>query len=205
MSHKYKFTTCGFIFTERLPLSDPADYLDFAHKTWDHGDGYLPDSRPDGASDSARQTSVVTYDTLKKRLNYLHGIDKVSYRKIALLDEFYGVPAGTLCDMAKGKEPRSPHLRARLGLPALVSLPPCPKCGEVHLAKTCPAARKKAARMKHICDNCFNWLDRRIEYPTREEGYCKSGDVMNATGCDDHLYPDHDFGCRFWQRKEGAE
>ena len=36
----------------------------------------------------------------------------------------------------RGYEPRDPHLRARLGLPALVSVAPCEKCGEPIPPKT---------------------------------------------------------------------
>lgn len=34
-------------------------------------------------------------------------------------------------------EPKDPHLRHKLGLPALIPAPACLKCGEVHVAKRC--------------------------------------------------------------------
>lgn len=45
-------------------------------------------------------------------------------------------------------EPKDPHIRYLLGLPALVPAPVCPECGEIHLAKRCP----KRARPKRVQD-----------------------------------------------------
>ena len=49
----------------------------------------------------------------------------------------YGVSVGAVYRLAVlGKEPRDNAIRARLGLPRLVPVPVCPKCGVVH-SKTC--------------------------------------------------------------------
>lgn len=44
-------------------------------------------------------------------------------------------------------EPKDPHIRAQLGLPALVPAPACPKCGEVHVSKRCTKSSKPARRL----------------------------------------------------------
>jgi len=63
----------------------------------------------------------------------------------------------------KNYEPKDPHLRHKLGLPALIPAPACRECGEVHVAKRCP--RKPEA--KHWRD----WPDERIRWAleNREE------------------------------------
>jgi hypothetical protein len=48
-------------------------------------------------------------------LNYLHGTQHLPFRKIALLGEFEGIPAGTLCAIAKGEKVPD-KWRRRLGL-----------------------------------------------------------------------------------------
>lgn len=59
---------------------------------------------------------VRSRDTLAAELNALHRAG-ITWRQIAALARFCGVPAGTLCAIAKGYEPKSPDLRAKLGLP----------------------------------------------------------------------------------------
>ncbi len=46
----------------------------------------------------------------------------------------------------RGYEPKDPHLRAKLNLPALAPAPVCIKCGEVHTAKRCTKNRKPPTR-----------------------------------------------------------
>lgn len=41
-----------------------------------------------------------------------------------------------------GYNPRSPTVRAKLGLPSIVPTPACPNCGQVHVAKRCPHLRR---------------------------------------------------------------
>ena len=59
---------------------------------------------------------VRTLDTAQERLNYLHGTIGLTWREIANLDDYRGIPAGTLCSIAHGAEPKRKH-RAQLGLP----------------------------------------------------------------------------------------
>lgn len=67
----------------------------------------------------------------------------VSWRKIGLE---YGITGGMAYRIAHGYEPREAHIRHTLHLPALVEVAPCPKCGEIHLRRTCPTTAKKRAR-----------------------------------------------------------
>jgi hypothetical protein len=58
---------------------------------------------------------VRTPDAVVARLIYLNGIGDYTFRKIARLDEFSPIPAGTLCAIAKGY-PVPKKWRPRLGL-----------------------------------------------------------------------------------------
>ncbi len=40
-------------------------------------------------------------------------------------------------------EPRDPHIRAALNLPALAPAPVCPRCGMVHVAKRCMSQQER--------------------------------------------------------------
>lgn len=64
----------------------------------------------------ARQTRVQQLDGVQERLIALHGT-LGSWRRVAA--RFPGVPPGTLCAVAHGREPRKPEIRAALGLPPL--------------------------------------------------------------------------------------
>ena len=59
-------------------------------------------------------------DIARERLNEHHDIEKLSWRKIAALRPYRGIPAGTLCSIAKGREPKKPIYRSKLGLPAVI-------------------------------------------------------------------------------------
>lgn len=60
-------------------------------------------------------------DAIRKRLNQLHDEDHLSWRKIAEMPEFEGVPAGTLCSFAKGNyTPKNNEIRKILGLSEIV-------------------------------------------------------------------------------------
>lgn len=58
------------------------------------------------------------FDILQERLLYLHDTQHIKWREMPLLSGFEGIPWGTLWDVAHGREPSNPILRARLGLPA---------------------------------------------------------------------------------------
>jgi very-short-patch-repair endonuclease len=88
------------------------------------------------------KTPVQTLDKLQERLNTIHDTHGLSWRAIAQIPEFAGIPAGTLCAIAKGRDPKDAHERLLLRLPALAPAPVCPKCGVPHVTKRCTAGRK---------------------------------------------------------------
>lgn len=99
---------------------------------------------------------VQTLDKLKARLDALHGTG-LTWRQIAT--KFDGVPAGTLCAISKGREPRKASVRAALGLPVLLPAPAC-ACGEVHVRRgRCPNAPRPAALARYAA--AIDWLARR--------------------------------------------
>lgn len=77
---------------------------------------------------------VQTLDKLKARLVSARATG-MHWRQIA--EFFPGVPAGTLCAIAKGRDPKSPAIRAALGLPAYQAAEVCPVHGVVHQGR-CP-------------------------------------------------------------------
>lgn len=64
---------------------------------------------------------VTKRDTPQERLKYLHDTDGLSWREISNLDDFAGIPAGTLCRIAGGWEPAKKY-RAQLGLAPTVEV-----------------------------------------------------------------------------------
>jgi hypothetical protein len=71
-----------------------------------------------GDSNSRNKTGETR--SARERLNLLHD-EGMSWRQIAALPEFEGIPAGTLCSIAKGDfEPRANEVRRRLGLTEIV-------------------------------------------------------------------------------------
>ena len=65
-----------------------------------------------------------------------------NWRKTA--DEF-GLSSGMAYRIAvDGYEPKDPHIRHQLKLPALVPAPVCHSCGEIHISNRCPYRRKYA-------------------------------------------------------------
>lgn len=84
-------------------------------------------SRPKG--------SVQTLYALRSRLVSARATG-MTWRAIAA--HFPGVPAATLCAIAKhGRDPKSPRIRAALGLPTYADAPVCPVHGVVHAGR-CP-------------------------------------------------------------------
>lgn len=71
--------------------------------------------------------AVQSLDTVRERLNHLHDTVGLSWRKIAALDEFtnkdgVGIPPGTLCAIAKGREPKKNEHRRILGLREIIEI-----------------------------------------------------------------------------------
>jgi hypothetical protein len=61
-----------------------------------------------------------TFKRLVDKLISLH-LKYKSWRKIAALPEFEGIPPGTLCSISKGDyEPKDNEIRKRLGLPIII-------------------------------------------------------------------------------------
>lgn len=55
-------------------------------------------------------------DTPAQRLNCLHDKEGMTWRKIAAMKEYRGIPAGSLCSFAKGNwEPKDLITRRKLG------------------------------------------------------------------------------------------
>ena len=61
-------------------------------------------------------------DIVRDRLNELHSIEGNTWRKIALLDEYRGIPPGSLCSYAKGRPITNPKHRRILGLSQIVEI-----------------------------------------------------------------------------------
>ena len=59
---------------------------------------------------------VQPLDAVRKRLITLNDGIGLSWREIAKMDDFKGIPPGTLCAIAKGREPMKPEHRRILNL-----------------------------------------------------------------------------------------
>jgi hypothetical protein len=56
---------------------------------------------------------------MRERLNKLHNEDELSWRKIAKMEEYKGIPAGSLCSYAGGWEPKTEKARRMFNLPVV--------------------------------------------------------------------------------------
>jgi len=61
-------------------------------------------------------------DAARVRLNELHSMNGNTWRTIAALDDYRGIPPGSLCSYAKGREPKNPKHRRILGLSQIVEI-----------------------------------------------------------------------------------
>ena len=72
---------------------------------------------------------------------------KNAYRRLGgwrLVGRAYGISAGMAYRIAKQRyEPKDPHIRVRLGLPARVEVSACPHCGDVHIKRGCSLVRPR--------------------------------------------------------------
>ena len=72
----------------------------------------------------------------------------------------YGISGGMAYRIAvDGYEPKDPHIRFTLCLPALIPAPACPRCGIVHVSR-CTANRKP----RHDWRKDSDWLARLVEW-----------------------------------------
>ena len=72
------------------------------------------------ASANESRAGVQSLDSIRERLKHLHDTQALSWRKIAALDDYRGIPAGSLCSIAGGREPKSLDHRRILGLPLVM-------------------------------------------------------------------------------------
>jgi hypothetical protein len=86
------------------------------------------------------QNSVQSLDIVREHLVSIRGTNMTPWREIAQMPEYQGIPAGTLCAIAKGREPKCAKVRKILGLPILAPAPVCPTCGIPH-TKRCPVRK----------------------------------------------------------------
>lgn len=102
---------------------------------------------------------VRTPDIVSKALFELNRYQHLSWRKIALLDDYSGIPPGTLSSIAKGYPvPRKWY--ARLGIREMKPAPVCLQCGQVHVTKRCTA---KPRRYRDLLDMPRGELRRRLD------------------------------------------
>lgn len=63
----------------------------------------------------------------------------------------FGLTSGTAFRIAeRNYEPKDPHIRHALGLPALLPAPACPRCGSVHVSKRCTRLIRERRRLIDI-------------------------------------------------------
>ncbi len=102
------------------------------------------------------KSGVRNPDIVCERLNYLHTVDCMPWRKIASLDEYKGIPAGTLSSIARGYPIPHKWLR-RLGLPETKPAPVCRHCGEVHVSSRCPHRRRPYRTISEMPTEVLKW------------------------------------------------
>ncbi len=88
---------------------------------------------------------VQTLDKVKDELTTLKKAKGLRWSDISQKPEYVGIPAGTLCSIAKGRDPKNPYYRAILHLSVLVPTPVCPIHGVVHPGE-CPKEKKPAKK-----------------------------------------------------------
>lgn len=89
---------------------------------------------------------VQTLDKARRSLKRAHK----QFGTWRAVGKHFGIPAGTACSVAKGRDPQTPAIRKALGLPVLHLAPACPACGVVHVSKRCPAKRKTKGSGKRV-------------------------------------------------------
>ena len=93
--------------------------------------------------------NVQSLDMVRDELIRLNTVEHLSWRKIACLERFSGITAGTLCAISKGREPRNMEHRRILRMPTLELAPVCNKCGEVHVTKRCTNGKHGSRPTQH--------------------------------------------------------
>lgn len=70
-----------------------------------------------------------------------------TYQSWRAVSKILGLPAGTLCAIAKGREPKKAEHRLALGLPVLAPAPICPACKVVHVGRCKAQAKRRRNRL----------------------------------------------------------
>jgi hypothetical protein len=104
---------------------------------------------------------TISIDLLAKKMRSEHKrLD--SWRETG---KAFRISGGMAYRIAKEKyEPKNPHIRHVLGLPALIPAPACPVCGDVHVSKRCPKIRKPPKRWSDCPVEHLRWaIENRVE------------------------------------------
>lgn len=105
----------------------------------------------------------MTFDTVRRKIQKAYQ-KRHNWQKVG--DEF-GITKGMAYQIAVyGHEPKDPHIRLRLKLPALVPAPVCPKCCVVHVTKRCTAQKSKPLiNWRYLFGMTGDELERRLKPP----------------------------------------
>lgn len=87
------------------------------------------------------KTTVQTLDTVQGALQAAHTIHR-TWRKVSIVLYGCAIPAGTLSAVAKGRDPKNPKYRVMLGLPALIEVEACSRCGKPHTLDQCTEGKQ---------------------------------------------------------------
>lgn len=89
---------------------------------------------------------MTTISILRRKLNQSH--QKLQRGGWRLVGAEFGISGGMAYRIAvDGYEPKEPHIRLKLGLPALAPAPVCVKCGQVHTTKRCTNQPRRYRRL----------------------------------------------------------
>jgi len=94
---------------------------------------------------SIRGMPVTNCDGLFQAICSLKDIGGYSFHKMAVMSDFRGMPAGTICAVYHGK-PLPKKWREAFGFPVMLPAPACAKCGKVHTTARCTEGRTAGRR-----------------------------------------------------------
>lgn len=97
-----------------------------------------------------QRLDAIRRDLKRKRALGIKTMQKPTPWRVVARD-YPGVPAGTLCAIAKGRVPHKPEILHALGLPHFAPARVCPNCEQVMEAKRCPhcSKQKRAGKPRH--------------------------------------------------------
>lgn len=103
-------------------------------------------------------------DIERKTLLRLHEIDGLSWRKIANLDRYNGIPAGTLCSFANGDKELPDQYKWQLGIPFTAPASVCPIHGVVHEydCQSQRVSRKPAPKIRTTWTSLFDLPEKEL-------------------------------------------